>query len=467
MTNIVWLRRDLQIADNASIHFAAQNGAKPQLVFVLDTDVLQRFPNKRDRRLTFIANALAQIDSQLRAKNSRLSRLLVLHGSAREILPQLAQKLGGKIFAGEDYEPATIARDEYVGQNSELILSKQHMLHSPKKIIKDDGSPYKVFTPFSNKWREQLNEFDSMEYYNGDVEYADFSATKAKLASNNFQILDASNPAEMLAQIGYEYVDEKQWDVSKGQEMLKLFVAEKIEQYSGRRDIPAVYGTSRLSPYLRFGLVTPRQAYNAASKAKLPAKWINELIWREFYAMILLQFPETIHTEFQPQYRHLQWDNNPDFIAAFKQGKTGYPIVDAGIRELLQTGWMHNRVRMIVGSFFTKNLLQDWRVGEEFFAQHLMDYDLASNVGGWQWCSSTGTDAAPYFRMFNPVLQSQKFDPEGEYIRRYVPELELLSNKEIHAPWEKARPANYPAPIVDHATSRAKVMEFFKVEKIN
>jgi deoxyribodipyrimidine photo-lyase len=461
MTDIVWLRRDLQIADNASIHFAGQNGGKPQLVFVLDSDVLSRFHNKRDRRLSFIANALAQIDQQLRAKNARL---LVLHGSAREILPQLAQKLGGKIYAGEDYEPATISRDEYVAQHAELILSKQHMLHSPKKIVKDDGSAYKVFTPYSNKWREQLSEFDSMEYYNDDVEYADFAAVQAKLAGANFQILDASNPAEMLEHIGYEYVDEKQWDVSKGQEMLKIFVAEKIEQYSGRRDIPAVYGTSRLSPYLRFGLVTPRQAYNAASKAKLPAKWINELIWREFYAMILLQFPETINTEFQPQYRHLEWGDNAEFVAAFKQGKTGYPIVDAGVRELLQTGWMHNRVRMIVGSFFTKNLLQDWRMGEEFFAQHLMDYDLASNVGGWQWSSSTGTDAAPYFRVFNPVLQSRKFDSQGDYIRRYVPEIAHLSNAEIHAPWESANPpAAYPAPIVDHFAARDRAIAAFKI----
>jgi len=460
MTDIVWLRRDLQIADNASIHFAGQNGNAPQLVFVFDTDILARFSNKHDRRLSFIANALAQIDSQLRERNSQL---LVLHGSAKEIMPQLAKKLGGKIFAGQDYEPATIKRDEYVGKNAELILNKQHLLLSPDAVIKDDDTPYKVFTPYSKKWREKLSEFDHMEFYNNDVKFADFSLVKTKLAGTNLQIIDATNPAKMLEQIGYKYVQDDYWSVAKGQEMLKLFVTEKIAQYSGRRDIPAVYGTSRLSPYLRFGLVTIRQAYNAATHAKMPAKWINELIWREFYAMILLQFPHTINSEFQAQYRGLKWDKNESLAQAFFAGQTGYPIVDAGVRELLQTGWMHNRVRMIVGSFFTKNLLQDWRVGEEFFAQHLMDYELASNVGGWQWCSSTGTDAAPYFRMFNPVLQSKKFDPEGEYIRRFVPELELLSNKEIHAPWEKVRPTNYPAPIVDHATSRAKVMQFFKL----
>ena len=462
MTNtpIVWLRRDLQIADNASIHFAGQNGATPQLVFVFDKDILAQFPNRHDRRLSFIANALTQIDAELQKQNARL---LVLHGSTQEILPQLAKILDCKIYAGEDYEPATILRDKYVAQNADLTLSKQHMLISPPAIVKGDGNPYKVFTPYSRVWQEMLGEFDTMEYYNGDVKFADFDTIRKKLIGRDFHILDAGNPAAMLKQIGYEYVQDDYWNASKGAEMLKLFVSEKINQYSTRRDVPSVYGTSRLSPYLRFGLITPRQAYNAASKAASPAKWINELIWREFYAMILLRYPHTVNTEFQEQYRQLQWDKNEEFLERWKQGMTGYPIVDAGMRELVQTGWMHNRVRMIVGSFFTKHLLLDWREGEKFFGQYLMDYDLASNVGGWQWCSSTGTDAAPYFRMFNPVLQSQKFDPEGEYIRRYVPELELLSNKEIHAPWEKARPANYPAPIVNHTIARARVMEFFKV----
>ncbi len=224
-----------------------------------------------------------------------------------------------------------------------------------------------------------------------------------------------------------------------------------------------IHGTSRLSPYLRFGLVSVRECMRQALSSANAEGWINELIWREFYHMILYHFPHTPMLEFQPQYQGtIAWSQDRTLLQAFTQGRTGYPVVDAAMRELLTTGWMHNRARMIVASFMTKDLLLDWRLGEEHFAQHLMDYECASNVGGWQWAASTGTDAQPYFRIFNPVLQSKKFDPEGTYIRTYVPELAMLPDKDLHEPWVRARPANYPPPIVDHFEMRDRALAMFK-----
>lgn len=453
MTNIAWLRRDLQLHDNSSIHKAGRGGAPVQPVFVFDSEILAHFPNKRDRRVSFLANAVIKLHEELKAKNSQM---LVFYGKSAEIVPQLANTLNAQIFAGEDYEPSTISRDAAVAKQCNLHLSLQHLLLSPTQISKDDGTAYKVFTPYSKAFLAAASDADYLEFNNSGVRYAPPQALE------NLRPLNLNSAAEICAQIGYEYVPDEQWNVANGQKMLDLFVAEKLAHYAAKRDFPAIYGTSRLSPYLRFGLVTPRQAFNAARHVEGSYKWIAELIWREFYAMILARFPHSISTEFQEQYRGLQWVENAEWFERWQAGQTGYPLVDAGMRELRQTGWMHNRMRMVVASFLTKNLLIDWRLGEAHFARHLMDYELASNVGGWQWASSTGTDAAPYFRMFSPISQSKRFDPEGEYIRRYVPELELLPTKDLHEPWLRARPTNYPAPIVNHAESREKVMAFFK-----
>ena len=453
MKNILWLRRDLKLQDNASLHRALLEPEPVQPIFIFDTDILARFTNKSDRRISFIANALSLIHKELVAKGGGL---LVLHGSPRDIVPKLAAKFGGKVFAGRDYEPSTIKRDEFIANQTKLILSKQHLLLEPQEVLKADSSPYKVFTPYSKAWREALHSSD--EYEIKDVgRYAKFDSQL-----DGFKIIDATDPAKICEQIGYEYFDDKIWHPSKAAETLQNFASKKVGGYATKRDLPAVDGTSNLSPYLRFGLVTIREAYNATIKHEASFKWINELIWREFYAMILFHFPHTVNKEFQEHYQGLEWDTNQVNLEKWKQGKTGYPIVDAGIRQLLETGWMHNRVRMIVASFLTKDLLIDWRLGEEHFAQHLMDYEQASNVGGWQWASSTGTDAAPYFRVFNPLLQSKKFDADGEYIRRYVPELKALHTAEIHEPSPLMRPKDYPAPIVNHASVKPKVMAFFK-----
>lgn len=465
MTNIMWLRRDLQIHDNASINKAVAAGDDFQPIFIFDTEILTRFSNKKDRRLSFLANALFELNKEF---SQHGGGVLILHGKAAEIVPKLAKEFSGKVFAGEDYEAGTRKRDEEVGKQVELILSIQHVLLHPNRIKKDDGNPLKVFTPYSKRFRAAINDSDTEEYHNRiEGKLADVESSAKKAQQLGLKVIEVNSAKQMVEDIGYEFFDENIWSVKDVQERLAKFVESKIGQYEDKRNFPAIDFTSLLSPYLRFGLITPRQCYNAAVGANNSYTWINELIWREFYITIMFHYPESAKQEFIAKYRGLEWRNDEDDIQAWKDGNTGYPIVDAGMRQLKRDGWMHNRVRMIVASFLTKDLLIDWRVGEEHFAQYLMDYEMASNVGGWQWSSSTGTDAAPYFRVFNPILQSKRFDNEGEYIREYIPELELLPNKEIHAPWEKAKPANYAAPIVDRAIVKDRVMAFFKVGDVN
>lgn len=473
--SLVWLRRDLRLHDHAALHLALSHDAPIQPVFVFDTDILKRFDNPKDHRLSFITDALYTIDTELRARGGRL---WVFHGRAEEILPKLAKELDARIFAAEDFEPATLARDKHVASRADLTLTLDHLLAHPAAITKDDGSAYKVFTPYSKAWYAGLNESWYGERAVKDKgRYAD---VKPPLPT-----LDASSPQALLAQIGYEYAPLATWPASDGQKRLKHFEKSILGNYAETRDIPGTDGTSKLSPYLRFGLVSIRECYRAAT-ARLasrashqPAKqrsigeqvgepgnsakkWISELLWRDFYAMILYRFPESATSEFQPQYRDLKWSYDKTHITAWKEGKTGYPIVDAAMRQLLADGWMHNRARMIVASFLTKHLQIDWRVGEEHFAQYLMDYELASNVGGWQWAASTGTDAQPYFRVFNPYLQSKKFDPQGEYIRKYVPELAGLTPDTIHEPAPLLRTGGYPQPLVDHAAARKSAISLFK-----
>lgn len=473
--NIVWLRRDLRLHDHAALHLALDENAPIQPIFVFDTDILSRFENPKDHRLSFIADALYTIDAELRARGGRL---WVFHGRAVEILPKLAKELSARIFAAEDFEPDTIARDKAVAAKAPLTLTLDHLLAHPAAITKDDGSAYKVFTPYSKAWYAALDEgWYADRRIHDKGRYAN--------AKPPLPVLDTSSPQTLLAQIGYEYAPLAMWPVTDGQKRLRHFEKSILGHYAETRDIPGTDGTSKLSPYLRFGLVSIRECYRAvtarlASRAShQPAKqrsigeqagepgnsakkWINELIWRDFYAMILYRFPESATQEFQPQYRDLKWSYDKKHIHAWKEGRTGYPIVDAAMRQLLTEGWMHNRTRMVVASFLTKHLQIDWRIGEEHFAQHLMDYELTSNVGGWQWAASTGTDAQPYFRVFNPYLQSKKFDGEGNYIRKYVPELADLANDAIHDPSPLLLPGSYPPPVVDHAAARKSAIALFK-----
>ncbi len=470
MTSLVWLRRDLRLHDHAALATALAELHAVQPVFVFDTEILARFANPRDRRLVFIAETLCHIDTQLKERGGRL---LVLHGKAADIIPKLAAALGAKaIYSAEDFEPATRARDEAVKKalapTTRFVQVLDHLMRAPQRMLKADGTPYKVFTPFYKLWRADMGPTDYAQYEVKDAgRYAKApSSFKAAEGAGLTRINLDEGPAELLAQIGYQYTKDSLWRVDDVPARLSSFIENKLAAYPTARDVLPIIGTSQLSPYLRFGLVSVRECVRAAMEKGGGEKWIAELGWREFYAAILYHFPHVVTLEFNAQYQNgaIPWNNDENMAQAMFSGQTGYPVVDAAVRELLETGYMHNRARMIVASFASKDLLLDWRLGEEFFAQHLMDYDLASNNGGWQWAASTGTDAAPYFRIFNPILQSKRFDPEGEYIRRYVPELRGLSTADIHAPWESplTKPANYPMPIVDHATAKDRAVAVFK-----
>ncbi len=470
MTSLVWMRRDLRLHDHAALATALMEQGPVQPVFVFDTDILARFANPQDRRLSFIAATLCQLDAVLKVRGGRL---LVLHGRAEEIIPKLAGTLAANaVFTAEDFEPATRARDAAVKLRltgtARFVTVLDHLMLHPNETTKVDGTAYKVFTPYYKQWRSLLGPTQLAEYAVKDAgRYADALALTARASAAGLRVLSLdAGAAELLLAIGYRYQPDDLWTVDDARARLHEFIAERLGGYSTGRDALERIGTSQISPYLRFGLVSIRECACAAMESGIGEKWISELGWREFYVSILYHFPEVERQEFTAHYRHgaIPWSDDGALKAAFEQGKTGYPVVDAAVRELLTTGYMHNRARMIVASFLTKDLLLDWRIGEAFFAQHLMDYELASNNGGWQWAASTGTDAAPYFRVFNPVLQSKKFDPEGNYIRRYVPELRALPTRDIHAPWESplTKPVGYPLPVVDHATAKARVVALFK-----
>lgn len=468
--SVVWLRRDLRLHDHAALAGAARQHQPVQPVFVFDTDILARFRNPDDRRLTLIARALCHMHAALQA---RQGGILVAFGKAVEILPRLCEALRAhNVIAAQDVEPDAIRRDSQVEQalkgKTGFLRVNDQVVHAAHEVLKEDGTPYKVFTPYARAWRALLaTSGATTEHSTAGVEFASFAAARKVAEEAGVRLLDlAQGERAVLEAMGYR-IAESEWLPQNARGRLEHFIDHSLYGYHQQRDRMDKDGTSRLSPYLRFGILSVRECARAALNAVAHASdgaatWMNELIWRDFYSMILAHFPDSVTQELQTQYRGLRWNYDEQLFATFVAGKTGYPIVDAGMRELLATGVMHNRARMIVASFLTKDLLIDWRWGEEHFAQYLMDYDLASNVGGWQWAASTGTDAQPYFRIFNPVLQSQKFDPEGEYIRRFVPELAHLPTRDIHEPWKKARPASYPPPVVDHALVKEKVLTLFK-----
>jgi len=466
-TSLVWLRRDLRLHDHASLYAALAAPHPVQPVFVFDSAILAQFPNPDDRRLGFLARTLCHMHRQLEARGGGL---LVLHGNAVEAIPKLAAALHAPaIYAGEDFEPQPMLRDEKVRgalpSSTTLHLHADHVMLPPGSVLKDNGEPFKVFTPYSKKWLSKLTPLSDAPYATEDAgRYADSAAMRAAAKKAGLHVLDVGQgAAAMLEAIGYHFHDDTLWDVEHAVTRLKKFTAHKLRDYPTGRDMLAAEGTSQISPYLRFGLLSARECMREAKAQGGAEKWINELCWREFYMAILYHFPHSAHTEFMPQYQGMQWSHNPEHFAAFCEGRTGFPVVDAAIRQLLATGWMHNRARMIVASFLTKDLFMDWRLGEQFFAQHLMDYELSSNAGGWQWAASTGTDAAPYFRVFNPTLQSKRFDADGSYIKTYVPELRAMDARDIHAPEESLmRPREYPLPIVNHKAAKEYAVQAFR-----
>ena len=474
---LVWFRRDLRSFDHAALYHALRFAGRVHCVFVFDTTILDALPSPRDRRVEFIHASLVELDAALdalaRSAGGVGAGVLVRHGRAADELPRLAVELGvDKVFANRDYEPDAIVRDSRVAQQlAEAGVGyedfKDQVIFERDEVLTQTGKPFSVFTPYRNAWLKAVDDFQLQSYpvdrYAGQLAPKPAGETLPSLADIGFE---PTNLGELQMPLG----------MSGGQRLFEDFT-RRMERYKRARDFPAVKGVSYLSTHLRFGTVSIRQlaAHARRHGGEGADTWLSELIWRDFYHQILWHHPRVVTHAFRPEYDRLQWDEAPALLAAWCEAQTGYPLVDAAMRQLNQTGYMHNRLRMIVASFLTKDLGIDWRLGERYFAAHLNDFDLAANNGGWQWAASTGCDAQPYFRIFNPVTQSEKFDPDGRFIRRYLPELASVPDKFIHAPWTMGGidqtacrtkiGVDYPAPVVDHAAARARTLARFGVLK--
>jgi len=423
--NILWLRRDLRLEDNAALYHALKSDYPVLLLFIFDKNILDKCA-KDDARVTFIYQTLENIKKELRAKDSDL---LVKYGTPEKIWTEILKDYGVKeIYTNHDYEPYARERDDNMAEflTSEKIAFKTYkdqVIFEKGEILKADKTPYTVFTPFYKQWQAKLDGFYTKSY-----------PTK-KYFKNLFKTKNLSFPS--LKEMGFE---ESKLNFPK------ISYKNKLADYGQERDFPAIDGTTHIGLHLRFGTLSIRKAVQDAIKEKSNV-WLSELAWREFYMMILWHFPYAAFDSFKKQYDKIKWRNNEAEFKAWCKGNTGYPIVDAGMRQLNETGWMHNRVRMVVASFLSKHLLIDWRWGEAYFAEKLLDYEMASNVGGWQWAAGSGNDAAPYFRVFNPELQTKRFDSKFEYIKKWVPEYGTKK---------------YAQPIVEHAFARERVLKVFK-----
>ncbi len=423
---VFWHRRDLRVHDNAGLYKALRSGFEVKSIFIFDKNILDKLP-KNDQRVYFIHQELERLKKEYKQFGSDLQ---VFYGTPIEIWGKIIQEQPiAQVYSNRDYEPYALERDREIydflkKHDLEFVGAKDHVIFEKHEVVKNDGLPYTVFTPYARKWKEKLNEFycktyPNQKYFNQLLQYC-------------------ADAIPSLADMGF--MDEHFQEFPS-----RDLSALSIDRYKETRDIPSIQGTSRLSLHLRFGTISIRELAKIALQKN--ESYLNELIWRDFYQMIIFHFPHSVHNSFKKQYDKIQWENDEAQFKAWSQGKTGYPIVDAGMRELNQTGFMHNRVRMITASFLTKHLLIDWRWGDAYFAEKLLDFELASNVGGWQWAASSGCDAAPYFRVFNPELQTEKFDKDKRYIKKWVPEFGTSA---------------YPKPIVDHKFARERVLARFK-----
>lgn len=425
-TALFWHRRDLRIQDNAGLYKALKNNTAVIPVFIFDSSILSLLP-KNDQRVLFIHQEIQKIKESYTALGSDL---VVIYGDPKIEIPKLVQQFKAtKVYTNRDYEPSALARDQSIFEqlqkvDVEFIGAKDQVIFEKNEITKDDGLPYTIYTPYARKWKAKLTAYQLKAY-----------PTEKYL--NNLQHLQ-KQALISLAEMGFETQHIQDFPSSSTPQTI-------ISNYHLQRDIPAVLGTSRLSLHLRFGTISIRHL--ATEALQLNEKYLNELIWRDFYQMILFHFPQTVDRAFKPAYDRIEWENDTAAFEAWCAGNTGYPLVDAGMRELKQTGFMHNRVRMVVASFLTKHLLIDWRWGERYFAEKLLDFELASNIGGWQWAAGCGCDAAPYFRVFNPEAQQKKFDPQMLYIKKWVPEFGT---------------PQYAQPIVEHKMARERVLARFK-----
>ena len=424
--SIFWFRRDLRMEDNVGLYHALQSEYPVLPIFVFDTVILDKLP-KDDARVTFIHEQLNQINHELNGLESGLS---VFHGKPLDIFKELLIKYTvNAVYTNHDYEPYAISRDKDI----ESLLNKHdipfksykdQVIFERGEVVKDDGLPYKVYTPYSRKWLEKFKN-EGIEFY------ASENILDNMLKGKDFPFLT-------LKDIGFEKASVLVEDFDIGESIIK--------NYEATRNFPAQESTSRTGPHLRFGTISVRKLVDKASRYK-NITYLKELIWREFFMQILWHFPHTVNKSFKPQYDRIVWRNKEDEFKRWCHGETGYPLVDAGMRQLNETGFMHNRIRMLVGSFLCKHLLIDWRWGEAYFAEKLHDYEMASNVGNWQWVAGCGVDASPYFRIFNPTTQIQKFDKDHNYIKKWVPEYQELT---------------YPTPIVDHKMARERCLETYK-----
>jgi deoxyribodipyrimidine photo-lyase len=479
-SGLVWFRRDLRTHDNTALNSALQKCDRVYCAFVFDTEILETLP-RQDRRVEFIRESLVELDVNLRAlSHQEHAGLIVLHGRAAEEIPKLAQALGVQaVFAGRDYEPQAISRDHDVAQKltcsgCALLLVKDHVIFEEREVLTQVGKPYGVFTPYLRAWLARLLHHPA--------------PGTQPLFPNRLAPRPEAYRADVpgLTTIGFESTNLRALKILTGESGAQALLADfatRMGRYEESRNFPAIKGPSYLGVHLRFGTVSIRQLVNLAHPRHIQGDqgattWLAELVWRDFYAQILANFPHVVSGSYKPEYDAIAWEEGPlaeKLFAAWCNGATGYPVVDAAMGQLNQTGYMHNRLRMVAGSFLVKHLGIDWRWGERYFARLLNDFDLSSNNGGWQWVSSSGCDAQPYFRIFNPVTQSERFDAQGKFIRRYVPQLAKLGHKAIHAPW-LAKPLelasagfkpgiSYPLPIVDHTQARSRTLLRYGVVK--
>lgn len=423
---VFWFRRDLRLEDNAGLYHALKSGYPVLPLFIFDKNILEELEDPADKRVRFIHNAIIALQEQLKKSGTTLT---VYHDTPVHAFEHILQQFDvTAVYTNKDYEPYAIKRDQEIKiflQQQGITFStfKDQVIFEKKEVVKDNKEPYTVFTPYSKKWKSVLNDFYLKPYPSLQYSYNFFKHKPIPIPSLNtlgFEPAAATLPPMVISEV-------------------------LIRDYDKTRDTPSLQGTTHLGIHLRFGTVSIRKL--AAIARDLNETFLNELIWRDFFQTILWHFPKAIANSFKPDYDKIRWRNNEEEFTRWCEGRTGYPIVDAGMRELNTTGFMHNRVRMITASFLCKHLLIDWRWGEAYFAKKLLDYDLAANNGNWQWAAGCGCDAAPYFRIFSPQRQTEKFDPQLKYIRLWIPELESF---------------DYPAPVVDHDVARKRCLETYK-----